>query len=245
MLERTAIHLTTVKKKRQDSLLFSPPKKLLGISTIQHIYSHNSYSYTRCIRITFTTLLINKTVWKDAGTLWIICEKSSQSLFWTLHTFNMGTICHTYNVQEIFKLHPRMLQQINVNCCNSGLNSVLKITDVSHWNLVLWCTILLEEHSTLQSLYLWTDKVLQHIQVTVGCHRGFGKEKGADQIITQQTTPHINFGAVSNVLHCSISMFWSPDVYILFVYLPSNVECSLVREQDFLQISIVFVVSQA
>lgn len=157
--------------------------------------------------------------------------------------------------------------KVNVNCCNSGLNSVFKIIDVSHWSPVhtvfyistqekitgcdirwtgwsrdvtsmstplvsdmlikrcthiqgpvWWCTILLEEHSMLQFLYLWTDKVFQHIQVTAGCHSGFSKEKGANQMIIQQTTPYINFWAVSNVSHsglqmCRYCLFPFPEIW--------------------------------
>jgi hypothetical protein len=49
----------------------------------------------------------------------------------------------------------------------------------------------------------------------------------------QQATPYISFGAVSNVLHCSMRAFWSPHAYILFIYLPWNVEYSLIRKHDF------------
>jgi hypothetical protein len=40
------------------------------------------------------------------------------------------------------------------------------------------------------------DKVFQYIRVTVGCHIRFAKGKGSNQMIVQQATSHINFGAV-------------------------------------------------
>lgn len=61
--------------------------------------------------INYPTLLVNKNLYEKAYTccLSIICERNSKSLFWTLHAFSMGTICHTFNVQTIFKLHAFML----------------------------------------------------------------------------------------------------------------------------------------
>jgi hypothetical protein len=43
---------------------------------------------------------------EDTDTLCIMYERNYQSLFWTLHTFNMGTTCHVYDVRMIFKLQP-------------------------------------------------------------------------------------------------------------------------------------------
>jgi hypothetical protein len=64
-----------------------------------------------------------------------------------------------------------------------------------------------------------------------GCHSRF----------VQQATPHIKFGAVSNVLHCSMRVFWSLDAYVMFVYPTWHVECNLVREHDFPHEFVVFV----
>jgi hypothetical protein len=49
------------------------------------------------------------------------------------------------------------------------------------------------------SCKLWVDKVYHYIQVTVGCHM-------------KQATQHIDFGAVSNVIHWSMRVFWFPSL---------------------------------
>jgi hypothetical protein len=83
-----------------------------------------------------------------------------------------------------------------------------------HNQVPVWCATLLEEHGTAQFLQMWIDKVFQYIQVTTGCHSRSDKESGSEQMIVQHATSNINFGAVADVLHCSIRVFWSPDVYI-------------------------------
>ena len=84
-------------------------------------------------------------------------------------------------------------------------------------------------------------QVSQHIQVTGGCPSCFGTEKGSNQMTLQQATPYINNEAVCNLFHCSTSVFWFPNVYILFVALPWNVECSFITMDDFPWEFIVFV----
>ena len=85
------------------------------------------------------------------------------------------------------------------------------------------------------------SQVSQHIQETGGCHSSFGTKERSNQIALLQVRPYVNCGAVSNVSHCSTRVFWSPDVYILFVDLPWNVECSCIRKDDFPREFIVFV----
>lgn len=95
-----------------------------------------------------------------------------------------------------------------------------------------------------QLLSIPTEKrsqVSQHIQETGGCHSCSGTKERSNQITLQQATPCVNCGAVSNVSHRSTRVFWSPEVYILFVDLPWNVECSFIRKDDFHQEFIVFV----
>jgi hypothetical protein len=78
-------------------------------------------SYTQCVLRLYSCII---TTWKHIDILfYIICERNTRSLFWTLHTFNIGTICHLYSVQAIFRLHSCYLH-VGVNCCNSNLNSV-------------------------------------------------------------------------------------------------------------------------
>lgn len=57
--------------------------------------------------------------------------RSVQYTHWT-----WAPICHTYKVQEIFKLYPCALQHANVEHCTNSLNSVFQLTDVGHWSLV-------------------------------------------------------------------------------------------------------------
>lgn len=43
------------------------------------------------------------------------CERKPRSVFWTLHTFNMSSSCHAYQVRVKFRLHPSMLQDVNAS----------------------------------------------------------------------------------------------------------------------------------
>lgn len=149
------------------------------------------------------------------------------SLFWTLHTFNMDTTYKHTKSKWYFRLH---LQYVSLNWCNSSFNSVLHICQPSEFDR--------------QLLSIPTGKksqVSQHIQETGGCHSCFGTKERSNQIILQKVTPYVNCGAVSNVSHCSTSVFWSPDEYTLFVDLPWNVECNFIRKDDFPQEFTVFV----
>lgn len=62
----------------------------------------------------------------------IVHERKTQ---WALHTFNMGTICHTWNVQNIFVLQPCILQHVSFNWSGSFC-PLLQTSDVVHRNLV-------------------------------------------------------------------------------------------------------------
>lgn len=74
-----------------------------------------------------------------------------------------------------------------------------------------------------------------------GCQSCFGTDELSNQTALQQATPHVNRGAVSNVLHCSMTVFRSPDVYVLSVDLPWNLERSFIRKDDSPWEFIVFV----
>lgn len=79
--------------------LFSLPQKLLGASNIQHIYSRNTYTYMRGIWIIFTTLLINKTVWKDTDTLFVHYLWEKLSRVCSEHDTHSQHGLHVSNVQ--------------------------------------------------------------------------------------------------------------------------------------------------
>jgi hypothetical protein len=85
-------------------------------------------------------------------------------------------------------------------------------------------TIFVTQHKMLQFFELWVN-VFQHTPVMGGYHT---LEK-----ITHQATEHINFVYTSNVLRCSITIFSSPNAYI--------VEYSFIREHYFLQKFIVVI----
>jgi hypothetical protein len=64
---------------------YVPPKRRLTFNGLHGSENLKSYIKTHCLRISY--------------------ERKSQILFSTLHIVNMGTSCHRYNVQEIFRLH--------------------------------------------------------------------------------------------------------------------------------------------
>jgi hypothetical protein len=144
-----------------------------------------------------------------------------KSLFWTLHTLNMDTTYKHTMSKWYFRLHLQYATATSILFCRS-----MSITRV-------WRTAFKYPHwekipcFSAHPRNWWMSQLLWH--------------KRSNQITLQQATPYVNCAAVSNVSHCSTRMFWSPDVYILFVDLPWNVECSFIRKDDFPEVFIVFV----
>jgi hypothetical protein len=153
-----------------------------------------------------------------------------KSLFWTLHTFNMDTTYkHTTSKWWHFRLP---LQYVSLNWRNSSFSSLLQIYTS---NTRVWQTAFKYLHQekipsfSAHPRNWWMSQLLWH------------KRKVQSNYPAAGHTPYVNCGAVSNVSHCSTRVFWSPDVYILSVDLPWNVECSFIRKDDFPQEFIVFV----
>lgn len=88
------------------------------------------------VYINYLYSITHQKVLYERTQLHCLCDRNCRSLFWTLHTLNIGTICYTYNVQAIFWAHPYTMHHMNVKCCNTGLNAGPYVVGVGHCSLV-------------------------------------------------------------------------------------------------------------